>query len=280
MNQGYVGGWRYDLDFEENRLQRLLSKLQSDDLVMSLTGSFEEVSLDPRAIMKVENQGQVGACQGHSISSCCEWCYVIATGGQTEQLSRAYGYYESQRLDNITGDRGSTVEAGIDLATKYGICPESMWPYTGRYEPTRPRPIEELRAAAAQYKIGSSTNLKSYDAIRTFLGGGMGAVHLGITWNDSVNRAVVNNYSAAQGGGHSIGLYSLSDRKDAQGRPYIWMMNSWSPDWGAKGWAEWAPSAITQMLQSRYAVFIGVSDMPAVKPRKFSLEDWQKGLRI
>jgi hypothetical protein len=275
MNEHHTGGWRIDLEKFD-----VLNALPNESPVLAMRGTYAEVAIDPRSVLRVENQGSVGACQGHSISSSAEWCYVIATQDAELQLSRAYGYYETQRLDGISGDRGSTIEGGIRLATEYGICREELWPYSGRYEPTRPRPIEELRQDAATYKIGKSYKLTSYDGIRTFLGSGQGAVHLGITWNSSVDSALVNNYSGAQGGGHAIGLYSLSDRKDSQDRPYCWMMNSWSKTWGNNGWAEWSPNAINQMLASRWAVFIGVSDMPNVKPRTFSLDDLKKSLRI
>jgi hypothetical protein len=277
---GHVGGWLYDLDHEPERWQRLQAMLSSDEPVLAMRGSYEEVSIDPRQFMKVENQGSVGSCQGHSISSCVEWCYAIATGGEKLQLSRAYGYYETQRLDGITGDRGSTIEGGVKLATQYGICREELWPYSGRYEPTRPRPIEELRADAAQYKIGKTYSLKSYDAIRTFLGSGQGAVHLGITWNSSVDSGSVNSYSGAGGGGHAIGLYALSTKKDSSGRPWLWMMNSWGGSWGQSGWSEWSPNAVSQMMAARWSVFIGVSDMPNLTPRKFTVEEWKRGLRV
>lgn len=275
MNTQHVGGWRIDLEKFD-----VLAALPDEQPVLAMRGSYNEVSVDPRSVLRVENQGSVGSCQGHSISSACEWCYIIATQDSKLQLSRAYGYYETQRLDGISGDRGSTIEGGIRLATEFGICREELWPYSGRYEPTRPRPIEELRKDAATYKIGKSYKLTSYDGIRTFLGSGQGAVHLGITWNSSVDGALINNYSGASGGGHAIGLYSLSDRKDSQGRPFCWMMNSWGKNWGNGGWAEWSPNAISQMLASRWAVFIGVSDMPNVKPREFSLDDLKKSLRI
>lgn len=275
-----VGGWRYDLDFEQDRWQRLQAALADESPVLAMRGSYQEVAIDPRGFLKVENQGQVGACQGHSISSAVEWCYAIATGGDKIQLSRAYGYYETQRLDGISGDRGSTIEGGIRLAKEFGIPEESLWPYTGRYEPQRPKPIEELRANAAQYKIGKSYKLTTYDSIRTFLGSGQGAVHLGIMWNSSVQGGLVNSYSAAGGGGHAIGLYSLSERKDSAGNPFLWMMNSWGSSWGQSGWAEWSPNAVSQMLRALGTVFIGVSDMPNVKPRELNVEEWKRGLRI
>lgn len=273
MNQP-IGGWRIDLeDFDR------LNALPDEAPVLAMRGSYEEVTLDPRKVLRVENQGSVGACQGHSLSSICEWCYIIESGDTSLQLSRAYGYYQTQVIDGIKGDRGSTISGGVKLATQFGICREELWQYTGKYDPTPPRPLAELRADAAKYKIGSERRMTSYDGVRTFLGSGQGGVHLGITWNSSVDRALVNNFSGAQGGGHSIGLYCLSDRKDSSGRPYAWMMNSWGTKWGTSGWAEWSPAAIDQMLKSRNTVFVGLSDMVDVKPRKFTLDDWKKNLK-
>jgi hypothetical protein len=275
MTDPRVGYWLYEQEDQE-----YLDSLPSEAPVLAMRGTYNEIAFDPRKVMKVENQGSVGSCQGHSISSVAELCYYIATGDLTRQLSRAYGYYETQRIDGISGDRGSTIEGGVKLATQYGICREELWPYSGRYEPTRPRPIEELRADAAQYKIGKTYSLKSYDAIRTFLGSGQGAVHLGITWNSSVDSGSVNSYSGAGGGGHAIGLYALSTKKDSSGRPWLWMMNSWGANWGNGGWSEWSPAAIDQMLRHRYTACFGLSDMPNVKPRELDLKQWQEGLRV
>jgi C1A family cysteine protease len=254
--------------------------LAPEEPVMAMRGHYEEIAIDPRKFMKVENQGRVGSCQGQSISSCVEWCYAIATGGEKIQLSRAYGYYETQRIDGISGDNGSTIQSGIKLATEYGICREELWTYSGQYDPRRPKPIEELRADAANYKIGKTYRLTTYESIRTFLGSGQGAVSLGITWNSSVDAGIVNNYSGAQGGGHAISLYTISERKDSSGRPFLWMMNSWGTQWGQSGWSEWSPSAVEQMLRGRWSVFVGVSDMPNVKPRELNTEEWKRGLRV
>lgn len=275
MTDMMPGGWRID---KEN--WGALKKLQSDKLVLTMRGGYDEVALDPRQLLHIENQGSVGSCQGHSVSSVSEWVYIIATGDPSLQLSRAMGYYESQRLDGINGDSGSTIEGGVRLAKTVGICREQLWQYTGRYENRRPQNYDAVLSDAANYKIATSVNLKSYDAIRTFLGSGQGGVHLGITWNSSVDRDIVESYHDGGGGGHSIGLYSLSDRKDSQGRPYCWMMNSWGKSWSGDGWAEWSPRAIEQMLTARWSVFVGLSDMPNVKPRTYELEQLKKDLRV
>ena len=56
-------------------------------------------------------------------------------------------------------------------------------------------------------------------------------------------------------------------------------MNSWGKTWGTEGWAEWSPRAIEQMLQARFSVFIGISEMPNVKPREWKLDDIKKKVK-
>jgi hypothetical protein len=272
---GFIGGW---LQTEEDR--DFLDALPGESAVLAMRGSYSEVKVDPRKVMKIENQGSVGSCQGHALSSCVELCYYIATGDLTRQLSRAMGYYETQRIDGITSDRGSTISGGIKLATTKGICREELWKYSGRYDARRPANWAEIESDAAQHKIGQSYRMTSYDGVRTFLGSGQGGISIGISWGGEVDRAIVNLFSGAGGGGHAIALLGLSERLDFSGRPFVWMLNSWGSSWGNAGWAEWAPNAVEQMLRHRFTACFGLSDMPNVKPREFTLEDMRKGLEI
>jgi hypothetical protein len=122
--------------------------------------------------------------------------------------------------------------------------------------------------------------MTSYDGVRTFLGSGQGGISIGISWSGEVDRPIVNSFSGTGGGGHAIALLALSERLDTAGKPYVWMLNSWGAGWGNKGWAEWSANAVEQMLRHRYTACFGLSDMPNVKPREFSLDEWQKGLRV
>ena len=254
--------------------------LPSDAAVLAMRGTYDEVRVDVRKVMRVENQGSVGSCQGHSLSTCCELAYYIATGDVSRQLSRSYGYYETQRIDRISGDRGSTISGGIKLATQRGIPEESLWKYSGRYDPARPANWSEVEQNAATHKIGQAYRMTSYDGIRTFLGSGQGWISIGISWGREMNSALVNSFSGSGGGGHAIALLGLSERTDNSGRPFVHMLNSWCASWGNRGWAEWSPAAIEQMMRHRFTAAFGLSDMPNVKPRKFSLDDWQRGLRV
>lgn len=269
-----TGGWRID----EERFKALRA-LPNESPILAMRGQYTAVTLDPRKVIQIPNQGQQGSCQGHAITTCMEWCYDIATGLFDVQLSRAAGYYLSQEIDGIRGDSGSTIDAGCTLATRDGIGEEQFWPYPTNYNNRKPVDWRAYQESAVKYKIGKKYIMTSYDGISTFLGSGQGAVEIGIAWNSSCDRAVIENYSGGSGGGHALAFISLSDRKDSQGNSYVWMANSWGTQWQNAGWAEVSPTAIRQMLASRYTVMIGISDMPAVKPRAFTLEDWKKELR-
>lgn len=264
----------YPIELED---KAYLHSLVNESPVLAMRGTYTEVRLDPREIIKTENQKQQGACAGHSLTSVEEWCFAIATGGQKIQLSRAMGYYETQRIDGIKGDRGSTIAGGVRLAKTIGICREELWPYPSAYNPNRPQNWSEIQTDAANYKIGTSINITSYDGYRTFLGAGLGGIHQGIAWGSSMDRKVVETFSPG-GGGHSICALCLSERVDSQNRPYAWILNSWSESFGVNGWQEWSPTAIMQMLKSQSTSFVGLSDMVNMVPRELSLEDWKRGL--
>jgi len=279
MTDGFIGGWRQDKESWP-----LLRTLPREAGILAMRGTYTEVALDPREVITVEQQGNQGACQGHAISSCLEWIHCLVSGKTGTQLSRAYGYYETQRIDNLDGsDVGSTISGGIRLAHEHGIPEEHFWPYPPGYNNSRPSGWDALMVDAGKHKIGSTYRMSSYDGIRTFLGAGQGAISIGISWGSGMSRPVVERFSAG-GGGHAIALLSLSERQDSAGNPYVWMLNSWGDGWpgsGASvpGWSEWSPSAIRQMMGHNFTVAVGVSDMPGLQPREFSLEDWQEALK-
>ena len=271
----HIGGWLPDREDDQ-----YLSSLTSDIALLNIVGSYQEIAIDPRKALRVEAQGPLGSCQGHSISSVCEWCYILQTGEIDLQLSRAMGYYETQRLDGISGDHGSTISGGVKLVCGTGICEEHLWPYTdNRYNNKRPSDWDTVIENAKDYRIQSSYRLNSYESIRTFLGSGQGAISIGVRWSKSMSTSVLTEFKRGKGG-HAIGLFALSERKDSDNMPYLWMMNSWGKRWGNEGWSEWSPNAIREMLVDRFTVAIGLSDMPGVNPREWSVTEWKEKLRV
>ena len=87
-----------------------------------LASSMETQTLDPRKVLKTENQRNMGSCRGHSGSTGGEWLRTLATGEIGFQLSRMMMYVETQRIDGISGDRGSTIAGGLQLLENVGLC--------------------------------------------------------------------------------------------------------------------------------------------------------------
>lgn len=272
---GSLAGYPIDLEDRE-----YIESLPDEAPVLALRGSYTETRLDARQILKVETQEQQGACAGHSLSSILEWIFAIATGGLKIQLSRAMAYYETQRIDGIRGDAGSTIGGGVKLA-KRGLCSEPLWAYPSRYNPQRPANYEEVLKDAEKYRIATEVRITSYEGWRTFAGAGLGGIHGGWNWNSSMEKPVVESFHpTGRDGGHSEAGICLSDRLDSQGRPYCWILGSWDVGFAQKGWQEFSPTCIEQMLQHPNTVMVGLSDMPNLKPRVFSVDDWKAGLRI
>ena len=271
-----VDGWNADAE-DWNAVERMTVL---DDELRLLVGNYQEITIDPREVLVTHQQGPVGSCRGHSGSTILEWCYCIATGKvPTVVLSPQFMYIETQRIDGLVGrDVGSTINGGIRLMKETGCCEDRLWPYKARYSTKRPHNWDEVTQNAAMFKITRGDRLRSYDAIRTFLGSGQGGVDCGISWSGAYSRPVVESYNGGRGG-HAIALPCLSERTDSKGRPYVFMLNSHGESSGRRGWSEWSPNAVEKMTRNSRNVFVGVSDMPNVQPREFSLEDWKRSLR-
>lgn len=241
------------------------------------SGTFPEPErVDTRPILITEDQGSMGSCQGHALSTCMEWCHYVATGGEYKQLSRLFAYLGSQKQDNIIGDNGSTLHGGAKLATGYGVCAESIYPYPDpvRYPGGGYRNIPETAwQAALVHKLKTVQWITEEPQVKTWLAAGAGLVEIGIAWGQAMTpdaRGCISSFRAG-GGGHAvvIGGYvpdAAAGVASGDGHWYL-LHNSWSRRWGMQGWAYVSPKAVRQMLEHRFTTFVGLSDMEAVKPR-------------
>ena len=272
-----VGGWLME---QENRFQLQALSTDLSAFMQSAYRGPDEIDprrfinprfmdVDPRPDHKVEDQGAIGSCQGNALSSVCEYCYFLATGGKRVEFSRAYGYYGSQKIDGISGDRGSTLDGGRKLVTEHGIPPEEAWPYQPRYSPSPPGGWEKQYEYAAPNKIKSHTVLKSSSDVHKYLAAGFGAVEIGISWGGDVNSDGVFRWKPG-GGGHALCFLGYVT---IQGKLYFWMLNSWGERWGKGGWALVSAETVDQMFRDRFTVMIGLSDMSAPKPRAYSFRE-------
>jgi C1A family cysteine protease len=230
-------------------------------------------NVDPRkhllwdqGLLKVENQGSIGSCQGASLSECGEFCYALVTS-RVLQFSKMFSYIESQKFDGIRTDSGSTLSGGTKAAMQRGFCPESIAPYPSRY-PGWSWVTQAMLSEAQKYKLQSHTTIRQESEVKSYIGSGLGIVHIGISWNRSMtpdSGGFIRSFSAGGGGGHAVVFCGyLTDavvgKQSTKGYWYI-LKNSWGQRWGVDGFAFVDPAAITQMLGHQWSVFIGRSDM-------------------
>lgn len=262
-----VGGWRVDLEDRESLRTRLTG--------IHCLRRFREVpfavpeEVDPRAWLKVENQGQIGSCQGQSLTTVAEIAYKIACGDTSIQFSRHAAYIWSQRMDGITGDNGSTLEGGQKVAQQIGFCLESTVPYPSRYT-SKIVNEEKAKAEAAQYRIAKSAQCHTYDDVFEWIAKGFGAVQIGIAWPNSYmdNNGAIESFSPGRGG-HAVAYVGYLKDKASDGRNRLILANSWGSQWGSGGYSIVAPKAVDQMLRHSWTVMIGHTDMSSPEPREW-----------
>src|SRR5262245_33966357 len=111
MNDYFAFGYRMDLE-RINELRR-----GAVDFRAHVAGRYAAPpEIDPRPWHRIENQGSMGSCQGHALSSVCEFAYHIATS-EVIQFSPLFAYYATQQIDGLLGrDVGSTISGGMECA--------------------------------------------------------------------------------------------------------------------------------------------------------------------
>jgi len=247
-------------------------KSGSTEIAFTMRDFATPEEIDPRQLMRHDKQLNMSSCQGFSLTNACEYVWALVHGSFSpeRQLSQLFAYLESQRQSQglLGRDAGSTIEAGLKVATSIGMLPEKDLPYSTPY-PNNARTLitDDMRMKAFPYRIGSHTWLDSYDAIFRYLASGVGAVHTGTLWNDSfyARNGVLESVSLGRGGGHATAWLGYSKRKDSKGRNYIWRLNSHNDSW-----TEIAPSVIDQLCRHQWTSIVGVSDLSTPGPRKVS----------
>jgi C1A family cysteine protease len=80
----------------------------------------------------VENQGNLSSCTGHVITTCYELQQKIKGHKNVEELSRLFVYYNARLLENLhlEDDGIISIRNLMKASAKYGLCKESLWPYS------------------------------------------------------------------------------------------------------------------------------------------------------
>lgn len=255
-------GWRMDLEDRAFLKSAFRTPVPKE---FRAYGRPEEVRPDLDGSHVLEDQGQMGSCQGCTISSCVERLNFIATGGDKTQLSKLFAYLATQKIDGLLGrDAGSTISGGMKLATGNGICPETVVPYPKPVAYPNRRDIArvltpENYAAGEPFKVRSAVGIRSNDDMLDWIGGG-GAGTIGIPWPIRMRTEgrvrYVDDFVPLGNQGHALAILG-------------YLKNGWTI-WANSHnyWMHVSPKALEKMLRNRRVSCGGVSDMASPKPRE------------
>ena len=180
----------------------------------------------------IYDQGELGSCTANAL------CAAVQFDKPSLHGSRLFVYYNERMLENtIPYDAGALLSDGIKTLQKYGVCPESEWPYD--ITKFAIKPPQKCYIDSSKNIATKVANIKNdMKSMKNSLLNGYPFV-VGIAIYDSFESVRV----AATGmvpmpsqndtllGGHAVLCVGFDDKRQ------IWIMrNSWGINWGDKGY--------------------------------------------
>lgn len=240
--------------------QESIAWLNQHPNAMKLTASAEPVklpdSVDGRSnCSAVWDQGDLGSCTGFASKSAMEM--LEKKQGNPIVLSALFQYYNERKDQHtLNDDSGASIAEAIIALQRYGICRDKLWDYSNYKTKFRIRPSAKCYSdACLQVDLdaagvhGHAQLPNNGDDIMAALASQQ-AVIIGISIYESFMNSVKssgplagivpvpNTKTEALDGGHALFMVGYQTMVGIDGtaeRHYI-VKNSWSTDWGDKGY--------------------------------------------
>lgn len=189
---------------------------------------------------KIEDQGELGSCTAHAITSAIE-LQIKKNNGLSTDLSRLFVYYQERFMEKtVKTDSGAIIRDGIKACAKIGVPVETLWPYSVTRFTERPS-VNAYKNAATR-KILKYKRVTDLESMLHCLTEGNPVVFGFSVYesfeSDKVAKTGIMPYpkkSEKLIGGHAVLAVGYDYKKER-----ILVRNSWGEDWGLKGYF-WMP---------------------------------------
>jgi len=180
------------------------------------------------------DQGQTPYCAGASGAGIAN-AYFNQYGLMPAQgFSMTFLYWLAKTYDGIPDRPGTYIRTILKMMQKYGCAPEILAPYST----SRININQQALREAEDYKIESYARLgNSYD-IKLALNRGMYVIigTLVTRGNWSRQHGYISHPIGELYGGHATFFWGYDDKIEAHHKGYYLGQNSWSEEWGYKGY--------------------------------------------
>lgn len=195
--------------------------------------------IDPRDTMQSPyDQGQLGSCTAHAYAGAVEYDDLL-NGGSLGTPSRLAIYYgERLREGTVESDSGAEGHDAFKDGRKYGVAPETLWPY--EIAEFRQAPPETYLQARANHKVPDYRHPSPEIPIMMRVLSNRQTVAFGFTVYESFESAAVERTGIVpmpeKGekvlGGHEV--LAVGYLKTYPG--HVLVRNSWGTEWGMGGY--------------------------------------------
>jgi C1A family cysteine protease len=194
------------------------------------------VDLSPK-MPPVYDQGQLGSCTANASGAAFEYDQ-IKQGIPAWTPSRLMIYYLERLMEGTVGeDAGAQIRDALKVLSKYGVCPESHWPYNVDKFKMKPD-VQDFKIASMNQALRyASVNQTQADFEAVLASGypiiGGFTVYSGFESAEAEKTGIVPMPKPKERnqGGHAILIVGY-DRPKQQ---FI-VRNSWGASWGLKGY--------------------------------------------
>jgi C1A family cysteine protease len=193
------------------------------------------VDLRPRESFPIYNQGTIGSCTANALAAAFhfeQW----RQGVKAFCPSRLFIYYNERAVEgHISEDTGASLRDGIRVLHKFGVCPESSWPY----DPAqfKEKPPQECYSAAEAYRCQKYARVdQTLESLKGCLAAGYPFVFgFQIFCDFMIGETQKTGTMAwpprgAPHGGHAVQACGFDDEREV----FI-VRNSWGVGWGDQG---------------------------------------------